>query len=335
MPTVGFEPGTFRAKSWAIGACKYRSPKGDRLLIELSILNSCTTWFYLTNCASLLADIFLYSYEAEFIQSLLSAGKKRLASQFNFTYRYIDDVSSINNTDFENYLGQMYPPELEIKDTTESKTSASYLDLLLSIGRDGQLRTSLYDKCDDFNFHNTNFPYLSSNIPSSPDYGVFISQLIWYVRACSSYECFILRAMRLSNKLLGQGYVKERLKSSLRKFYGWYGDLSKQYEVPLSRMLHDILDDDHIHWHPRLIGHYTNFWPLLIWTLLPNMTFYLIVQGFHRTYATGAACQQRTRVFLCRDQSLLNLSCLRTFEFRTNLGTSLLPLEMLSCIFLI
>ena len=37
-----------------------------------------------------------------------------------------------------------------------------------------------------------------------------------------------------------------------------------------------------------MIGHYTNFWPLL------NLTFYLIVQGFHRTYATGAACQQRT-----------------------------------------
>ena len=105
---------------------------------------------------------------------------------------------------------------------------------------------------------------------------------------------FFLRAMRLSNKLLGQGYVKERLKSSLRKFYGRYGDLTKQYEVPLSRMLHDILDDDHIHWHPTLIGHYINFWPLLIWTLLPNLTFYLIVQGFHRTYATGAACQQRT-----------------------------------------
>ena len=185
-----------------------------------------------TNCAPLLADIFLYSYEAEFIQSLLSAGKKRLASQFNFTYRYIDDVLSINNSDFENYLGQMYPPELAIKDTTESNTSASYLDLLLSIGRDGQLHTSLYDKRDDFNFHITNFPFLSSNIPSSPAYGVFISQLIRYARACSSYWCFILRAMWLSNKLLGQGYVKERLKSSLRKFYGRYGDLTKQYEVP-------------------------------------------------------------------------------------------------------
>ena len=62
----------------------------------------------------------------------------------------------------------------------------------------------------------------------------------------------------------------------------------------LSQMIHDILDDDHIQYHPPLIGHYTNFWPLLIWNLLPNLTFYLIVQSFHRTYATGAACQQGT-----------------------------------------
>ena len=39
--------------------------------------------------------------EAEFIQTLLSAGKKQLASQFNFTYRYIDDVLSINNPEFD------------------------------------------------------------------------------------------------------------------------------------------------------------------------------------------------------------------------------------------
>ena len=197
-----------------------------------------------TNCAPLLADIFLYSYEADFIQSLLSTGKKHLASRFNLTYRYIDDVLSINNPEFENYLGQMYPAELEIKDTTESTTSASYLDLLLSIGRDGQLHTSIYDKRDDFNFHITNFPFLSSNIPSSPAYGVFISQLIRYARACSSYECFILRARRLSSKLLKQGYLVERLKSSFRKFYGRYGDLVEQYGVTLSRMLNDILTPD-------------------------------------------------------------------------------------------
>ena len=183
--------------------------------------------------------------------------KEKIASQFNFSYRYIDDVLSINNPDFVNYLGQMYSPELEIKDTTESNTSASYLDLLLSIESDGQLRTSLYDKRDDFNFHITNFPFLSSNIPSSHAYGVFISQLIRYARACSSYECFILRASRLSPKLLGQGYVIERLRWSLRKFNGRYGDLIKHYGVSLSQVLHAILAHDHIQWHTQLIRHYT------------------------------------------------------------------------------
>ena len=139
----------------------------------------------------------------EFIQFLLSSGKKKIASQFTFTCRYIDDVLSINNPDFENYLGQMNPAGLEIKDTTESRTSASYLDLLLSIESDGQLRTSLYNKRDDFNFHITNFPFLSSNIPSMPAYAVCIWKLIRYARACSSYQCFILRAVRLSSKLLG------------------------------------------------------------------------------------------------------------------------------------
>ena len=83
----------------------------------------------------------LSTYTKEFIHSLLSMRKKILASRFNFTYIHINDVLFIYNPAFENYLGQMYPVELEMKDTTESNTSASYLDLLLSIGRDGQLRT--------------------------------------------------------------------------------------------------------------------------------------------------------------------------------------------------
>ena len=132
------------------------------------------------------------------------------------------------------------------------------LNTFLSTERDCQLRSSLYDKRDDFNFHITNFPFLCSNIPSSPAYVVFISQLIRYTGACSSHECFILRAARLSSKLLGQGFVMERLKSSPRKFYSRYGDLIKHYKVSLSKMLHAILGHDHIQRQPQLIRHYTN-----------------------------------------------------------------------------
>ena len=184
-------------------------------------------------------------------------------------------------------LGQHFFAELEIKGTTESTTSASYLDLLLWIGRDGQLHTSIYDKRDDFNFHITNFPFLSSNIPSSPAYGVFISQLIRYARTCSSYECFIMRARRLSSKLLKQGYLVERLKSSFRKFYGRYGDLIQQYEVSLSRMLNDILILDQ-QWLPNQSDFPPISWPW--YRALPSP----IMSGFHGAFATGVACQQGT-----------------------------------------
>ena len=122
-----------------------------------------------TNFAPLVADLFIYSYEAKFIQTVLSTGRKHLASRFNFTYRYIDDVLSLNKPEFENYLRQMYPVEPEIKDTTETNTSAAFLDLLLPIVRDDQFHTSIYDKRNDFNFHITNFPFLSRKIPASPE----------------------------------------------------------------------------------------------------------------------------------------------------------------------
>ena len=72
-----------------------------------------------TNCVPLLVDIFLYSYEADFIHSLLSTGRKQLAFRLNLTYRYIDDVLSIHNPEFEHYLGQMQTVELEIKHNRE------------------------------------------------------------------------------------------------------------------------------------------------------------------------------------------------------------------------
>ena len=52
---------------------------------------------------------------------------------------------------------------------------------------------------------------------------------------------FDSEARRHSSKLLKQGYLMERSKSSFRKFYGRYGDLIQQYEVSLSRMLNDTL----------------------------------------------------------------------------------------------
>jgi predicted solute-binding protein len=78
----------------------------------------------------------------------------------NHTFRYIDGVPSINNHIFHNYVHLIYPDEREIKYTEESKTSASYLDILLNTYSNDKLTTSLYDKRDNFDIAIANFPFL-------------------------------------------------------------------------------------------------------------------------------------------------------------------------------
>ena len=111
-----------------------------------------------TNCAPLLADLFLYSYELEFLQKLVKDKKIHEARAFNFTYRYIDDVLSINDSRFAEFLPLIYPPELEVNETTDTASAASFLDLYLEFDDSGQLSTKIYDKRDDFNFKIINFP---------------------------------------------------------------------------------------------------------------------------------------------------------------------------------
>jgi hypothetical protein len=68
---------------------------------------------------------------------------------------------------------------------TSRRLSMPLLDNLhLEIDSEGQLRTKLYDKRGDFNYPIVNFPFIRSNIPAAPAYGVYISQLIRYSRAC-------------------------------------------------------------------------------------------------------------------------------------------------------
>ena len=81
-------------------------------------------------------------------------------------------------TKFGDYIDVIYPQELQIQDTTDAGNWANYLDIRLEFDTNGSLTTQLYD----------NFPFIDSNIPESPAYGVFISQLIRYARVCSRYN---------------------------------------------------------------------------------------------------------------------------------------------------
>jgi hypothetical protein len=107
------------------------------------------------------------------------------------------------------------------------------------------------------------FTYLCSNIPSSPAYGVYISHLIQYARACSTYNQFLIRGCLLTNELMSQGFLQSPTQTALRKFYGHYNDLVCPYNLPLSQMLSDVF--------------HTNRWAVLDALILTTVcTVYLI-----------------------------------------------------------
>ena len=177
-----------------------------------------------TVCAPLLADLFLYSNENEFLDKLIKEGKGKLARKFN-SYRYIDDLISFNNKRFNEFISDIYPKELTIFETTESTSVASYLDLLFTRDENNNITTKLYDKRDVFGFHIGNFAFISSNIPSAPAYGVYASRLIRYACCCSNYIDFVTSQV---TRLLSQGYKIDRLSNTFKKFFGRDTDLVGQ-----------------------------------------------------------------------------------------------------------
>ena len=122
-----------------------------------------------TNCAPFLADIFPYSYEAEIIQSLLSIARKRLVSQFNFPYRYIDDVLSINNQTLKIISVRCIPLSLRLK----TRRSATLLlpTWTYSCQSVGTVNFTLPFMTSETILISILQTFLSSNIPSSPAYG--------------------------------------------------------------------------------------------------------------------------------------------------------------------
>ena len=175
------------------------------------------------NCVPVLAELLLYSYGADFIQGFLKKNEKKLDWSINFTFGYIDDVLSLNTSRFGDFVYRIYPNDIEIKDSTDTDRSVSYLDLHLEIDSEGRLRTKFYDKRDYFNFAIVIFPFICSNIPAAPAYGVDISQLIRYSRACGFYQKSIDRWLLLTRKLLNQGFLLEVITSKVLRSPPWLG----------------------------------------------------------------------------------------------------------------
>ena len=138
-----------------------------------------------TNCAPLIADLFLLCYERDFMSNLQKSKRFDLIDKFNDTSRYLDDIFTIDNPTFAEHIPDIYPRELQLNKANTSDKETSFLDLNIKvIGND--IHTSVYDKRDDFGFPIVNFPWLSGDVPRLPSYGIYISQLVRFARCCTS-----------------------------------------------------------------------------------------------------------------------------------------------------
>ena len=143
------------------------------------------------------------------------------------TFRYLDDIFTIDNPEFDKYIPDIYPAELQLNKTSTSDKETSFLDLDIKvIGSD--IHTSVYDQRDDFGFPTVNFPWLSCEVPRLPSYDIYISQLVRFARCCTSVLDFYSKNLQITWKLLTQGYTYQELRKTFRKFF-------RSYSEPLSK----------------------------------------------------------------------------------------------------
>ena len=79
-----------------------------------------------TNCAPLVADLFLFCYERDFMLSLSEDNQSDVIEAFNSTSRYLDDLLNIDNNLFGSMVNRIYPSELQLNKANVSDTEASF-----------------------------------------------------------------------------------------------------------------------------------------------------------------------------------------------------------------
>ena len=195
-----------------------------------------------TNCAHLVADLFLFCYERDFMTSLSGVNQAGIIEAFNSSSRYLDDLLIIDNPYSKGMVNQIYPPELQLNKAYTSDTVPPFLDLHLSISN-GCVSSKIYDKRDNFDFDMVNFPFLDGDVPCRPSDGVYISHLIRFARVCSHVEDFTARYKCITSKLLKHGYRYHKLRKAFSKFYRRHYELISRFNVGLISLLNQGLSE--------------------------------------------------------------------------------------------
>ena len=156
-----------------------------------------------------------------------------LIDMFNDTSRYLDDIFTIDNPEFEKHIPDIYPTELQLNKAITSDKETSFLDLNIKVvGSD--VHISVYDKRDDFGFPIVNFPWLVVMfLDSHLMLFTFLSKLD-LLDVALAFRITHSKNLQISSKQLTQGYRYHKLRKSFGKFFRLYsGLLSKFGEISL------------------------------------------------------------------------------------------------------
>ena len=183
-----------------------------------------------------IANLTLWYYENKFIDSTYKS-KYFIVKKLNYTYRLIDDISSINSDGyFEQYFREIYPDSLTLNKENSGDLNANVLDLNISIIND-KFCCQVFDKRDNFNFNIIQYQPLSSNQASNIKYGVFSSQVVRYSRICSDLSYFSERVDRIFKDFIDLGYKRERLCTLYQRIVLKY-NLSAKFGDGCRKILH-------------------------------------------------------------------------------------------------
>lgn len=175
-------------------------------------------------------DLCMSFYEYKYLTNPLN---RTIAQNIShYCCRYVDDFASLANENINEFIRDIYPPELSLLQTSLPLKMA-FLDVHITV-EDNIIHTRVYNKTDDFPFNVMRYSHFDSNVHESVGYNTFYGEMVRYCRICSDRNPFELRVKSLVHDFLNHGYSLEKLIRSVSKFV-------MKYDIDLVKL--NILDD--------------------------------------------------------------------------------------------
>ena len=210
-----------------------------------------------TNPAVFIANFYCFTYELEFIESLIERKMFGALDCFEYTLRYIDDLLSINNPFFEIFattsndkvvmadIKGIYPKSLTVNLEQKSFDKVSFLDTELYFKK-YTLYTRIYDKREHPPLNRVPkilYPNISSFLGETAIYGCILGELVRYERLSSTKAEFIKRARKFLKVLHEKNkYDKNIIKKYVKRFLNKYKYIFNINSTSFLKVLTNFLD---------------------------------------------------------------------------------------------